>query len=163
MRGLLAVVLLGFVLISSGCGLFGEDTVIDISTDRSSYPQGSTIHITAKNVSNDVLYYNSCMPTAIEELADRKVAKQTYLPNCDCVCITSLAPGQSWEAQLEADWFWANEGLFQPTLGPQHRFRFEFFRDSKLDRLVRSDDLVTNTFRFDRVDAPASQAPVSQP
>lgn len=163
MRGLVAVVLVAFVFVQSGCGLFEEDTVIDISTDRSSYAEGSTIHITAKNVSRDVLYYNSCMPTTLEELNDGKVAKQTFLPTCDCLCITQLRPGETWEWQLDADWFWANEGLFQPNVGPRHRFRFEFYRNGKLDQLVRSEDLVTNAFRFDRPDAPTPEVSTVQP
>jgi len=162
MRGLVAVVLVAFMVVQSGCGLFGEDTVIDITTDRSLYPQGSTIHVTAKNVSNDVLYYNSCMPTALEELSNGKVARQTFLPNCECLCTTELKPGEVWEARLEVDWFWANDGLFQPNVGPRHRFRFEFYRDRKLDRLVRSEDLTTNAFRFEREDEPASEASVAQ-
>jgi len=154
MRGLVITTLMSVAAGLAGCGLFTEDAVLDISTDRTTYPRGTTIRVTAKNVSSDVIYYNSCMATVLEELTDGKVANKTHLPNCDCLCITQMKPGEKWEWGLDVDWLWANEGIFEPPIGPRHRFRFAFYEDSKLERLIRSEDLRTNAFRFEHADAP---------
>lgn len=154
MRGLVMTIASFGLIFLSGCGLLSEDKTLEISTDRSVYPRGTTINITAKNVSSDVIYYNSCMATVLEELSNGSVSKGTYLPQCDCLCITEMQPGEKWEGGLDADWFWANEGLFEPEIGPRHRFRLAFYRDSKLQHLIRPDELLTNSFRFENADAP---------
>ena len=154
MRGLIVTIaVLGLVSLA-GCGLLSEDKTLEISTDHTVYPRGTTISITAKNVSSDVIYYNSCMLTVLEELSDGRVSKRTSLPQCDCLCVTELRPGEKWEGGLEVDWFWANDGIFQPEIGPRHHFRLAFYRDSRLEDLIRPDELITNAFRFANADAP---------
>lgn len=154
MRRLVITTLVSVAAGLAGCGLFTEDDTLDISTDRTEYPRGTLINVTAKNVSSDVVYYNSCMSTVLEELTDGEVAKRAPLPSCDCLCITELKPGEKWEWAIDVDWFWANEGMFEPVIGPRHRFLFAFYQDSKLQHLVRPDELMTNTFRFENADAP---------
>lgn len=154
MRGpILTITILGAAILA-GCGLFSEDTTLAVSTDRTAYARGSTIKVTAKNVSSDVIYYNSCMATVLEELTDGKIAKRTGLPQCSCLCITELKPGETWEWGLDVDWFWANDGMFEPEIGPRHRFMFAFYEDSELQKLIRPDELITNAFRFENADAP---------
>lgn len=152
----LVVVVLSFAQLS--CGVFGEDAVLELSTDQEVYPRGSKIHVTGKNISRDVIYYNSCMATALLELDNGSVSKETFLPNCDCLCTTRLLPGEKWEWSIDVDWFWANEPRFgfEPNTGARHRFRFTFYEDQKLTREISSDDVKTNAFRFLHLD-PAVQ------
>lgn len=154
MRGLITTALASAVVTLAGCGLFSEDAALDISTDRTVYPRGSMIKVTAKNVSSDVIYYNTCMATVLEELKHESVTDRIFLPTCACLCVTDLKPGETWEWSLDSGWLWANEGMFEPTIGPRHRFRFEFYEDSELKRLISSGDLKTNSFRFENADAP---------
>lgn len=154
MRGLVIASVVSLAGGLAGCGLLTDDATLDISTDQRTYPRGATIKVTAKNVSSDVIYYNSCMPTVLEELSDGEIANRSRLPNCDCLCYTELKPGETWEWSLDVDWFWANDGLFEPAIGPRHRFRFAFYEDSKLKRLIHPEDLVTNAFRFADADTP---------
>jgi len=148
MRGLIVTIEVLCLLPLTGCGLLSEDKTLEISTDRSVYPRGSTINIAAKNVSSDVIYYNSCMAMVLEELSDGSVSKGTSLPQCSCLCTTELRPGDKWEGGMAVDWFWANDGMFEPEIGPRHRFRLAFYRDSKLQHLIRPDELISNAFRF---------------
>jgi hypothetical protein len=153
MRGLSLLVVSG-AIVAAGCGLFSEDVELEISTDRTVYYRGSTINVTARNTSSDVIYYNSCMPTVLEQINKDRIVKNTGLPTCACLCITELDAGETWNWGIDVDWFWANEGMFEPEIGAKHRFRFAFYRDSDLKNLIRPDELITNTFRFENADAP---------
>ena len=151
-RGAVTMPLVFLTVSLAGCGLFTEDAALDIKTDRTSYSRGSTIKVTAKNVSSHVIFYNSCMPAVLEELTDGRMAKETHFPTCACLCVSELKPGEKWEWGLDVDWLWANEGMFEPEIGPRHRLRFAFYEDSKLKNLIRQGDLTTNTFRFHSAD-----------
>jgi len=144
-RNLGVVLLLAAV---SGCGLFEDEGSLELSTDSTGYEPGSPITITAKNNTSDVIYYNSCMSTMLQELSEEKVVESVGFPTCACLCTTELKPGRSWEYQVDVTWLWQNMGPSQPKIGPDYRFLLQFYRDKEMKKLVELSDLTTNVFQF---------------
>lgn len=132
-----------------GCGLFEDEGDFQLLTDRRGYEPGATISVTATNNSSEVIYYNTCMPAVMEELSDDGVVAQIGFPTCACLCIEELEPGESWDYEVDGTWLWQNMGPSQPKIGPRYRFFLPFYGDNGMKRLLRPDELITNTFRFE--------------
>lgn len=132
----------------AGCGLFEDRSGLELATDETGYAPGSSIRITATNNTSEVIYYNTCMPTTLQELSDGKVVQSVHMPTCACLCVTELKPGKSWTYDVDVTWLWQNLGVSQPKVGPNYRFLLQFFRDEDLTKTVRASDLTTNVFRF---------------
>ena len=88
------------------------------------------------------------MPTSLEALDGNNLAGTLYFAVCECLCITELAPEESWSMDvqlIEDDHQQDFPGLREDL---NYRFRLEFFEDDQLQTLLPDAVLVTNTFEI---------------
>lgn len=139
------------LLFLSGCSLFGpEEQVLELTTNQQTYSldKETIIEVIVENVSNEVIYFSSCMPTRLEEVDGKRVVGTLGFPVCQCICSRTLQPGEQWVERVFTQQI-EQFGAHLP-LDPTHRYRMRLalYRDKDHQQLLNESSLLSNLFRL---------------
>ena len=139
------------LLFLSSCSLFGpEEQVLELTTNQQSYAlDGATnIEVTVENVSNEVIYFSSCMPTALEELDESRVVGALPFPVCECLCRMMLQPKERWVKIIAIQHIEQYNEQLPLDSAHRYRLRLAFYRDEDLTHSLNESSLYSNVFRL---------------
>jgi hypothetical protein len=145
------LVVFAAALLMPGCSLlFSDGPALRLETDRERYELATseTIVVEVRNVSSAVIYFNRCMPTALEEIDDGRVAATLGFPMCLCLCRSELEPDESWTHGVSVGWIERHRDRLTLKRENQYRLRLAFFEDKEMKRLLDTEALLTNRFEI---------------
>ena len=143
--------LLAQALLFPGCSLLSsDDLTLTLETDRAAYelPTTDVIEVEVENTSSAVIYFSTCMPTTLEELAEGRVVATLSFPVCECICPAELEPDEKWGYRVSLAWIEEHEDQLQLQEDDTYRLRLAFFRDREMRQLLNEGTLYTNRFKL---------------
>lgn len=144
------LLVLAVLMLLTGCELLGgDDRALRIETEADTFVigQDTSFTVTVENVGERTFYYNCCLQVSLQKLHGHRVVEEAFLPVCEALCPTALAPG-------EEVTFDEGDGLGELVLDVYHepearyRIKYGFFAGDRMRYPLPESELVSNRFRI---------------